>query len=268
MADPRDDLEDKLTLRGAFGRKRGRRDVESPGSPEPSPEPAAELDGTDGSGGDDPAEVPPIQTLTSGPIPGMHPPEPGPTPDVEAASESAEASPTPQQPSPAPATASPGPPPPAGRPTGASEREAADESATPWLERVDFLPRLTGRTAAIVTGVVVGLLGTALTAIGLQGCSSVRGTTACGAPGFFVLVAILAVMVLLGSALLAYWEIANSGSTSFLAVALVAVLSLLVLVDVLFSPWMFLVVPALSAAAYTASWYVTDRFDDEDLAAP
>ena len=267
MADPRDDLEDKLTLRGAFGRRRGRRDAEAPGSPEASPEPTAGLESTGEDAGGDPAEVPPIQTLTSGPIPGMHPPEPGPTPDVEAAPESAEASPAPQQPSPS-VPASPDPPPPAGQPTDASAGGPAGESATPWLERVDFLPRLTGRTAAIVTGVVVGLLGTALTAIGLQGCSSVRGTTACGAPGFFVLVAILAVMVLLGSALLAYWEIANSGSTSFLAVALVAVLSLLVLVDVLFSPWMFLVVPALSAAAYTASWYVTDRFDDEDLAAP
>ena len=61
-----------------------------------------------------------------------------------------------------------------------------------------------------------------------RGCEAVRGTSSCGGgPGFTLLVATFAVCVLLGSALLRTFLIPDPGSSSFLAVGLVAVVALL-----------------------------------------
>ncbi|HET9860375.1 MAG TPA: hypothetical protein VFQ19_11395 [Nocardioidaceae bacterium] len=125
------------------------------------------------------------------------------------------------------------------------------------------LPAVPARVAAVVTGVVVGLFGVAATSLALAGCEAMTGTSSCGGPGFFLLVAILAVMVLLGTALLKAWKVADAGSTSFLAVGVLTVVVLLVLLDLVFSAWMFLVVPLLTGAAYALAHWVTTRFGDE-----
>lgn len=143
-------------------------------------------------------------------------------------------------------------PPPAETPATSSSREGFK------------LPALPGMLAVALTGVVVGLVGTLLTYLAMLGCEAVRGTSTCGGPGFFFLIAILIVMILLGMTLLRAWRIADAGSTSFLAVGLVAVAVLVVLIDVIFSGWMFLVVPIVAAGAYALSHWVTTRFVDED----
>jgi hypothetical protein len=126
-------------------------------------------------------------------------------------------------------------------------------------------PALPGWLAAALTGLLVGAAGAAGTYGAMAGCEVVRGVSSCGgAPGFFILVAIVALMVLLGTGLLKAFRVTGAGSTSFLAVGIVTVLVMLLLLDAIFSVWMFAVIPALSAAAYLLAHWVTTRFDSED----
>lgn len=125
-------------------------------------------------------------------------------------------------------------------------------------------PRLPGSLASALTGVLVGAAGAGATYGAMTGCEIVRGVSTCGgAPGFFILVAIFALMVLLGGGILRLFRAESPGSTSFLAVGVVAVVVMLALLDVIFSAWMFAVIPALSAAAYLLAHWVTTRFDEE-----
>lgn len=182
--------------------------------------------------------------LVSGPIPGA------PSPPVSAARPHPDDDVPAHDPGPEPVT-EPG-----------THRE---DDSTPWRQRVDLIPMLPGRIAALVTGAIVGLAGTALTYAGLQGCSSVRGASTCGAPGFILLFAILVILVLLGSVLLSVWQIEGAGSASVLGVGLTAVVVILFFTSVVFSPWMFLVVPVVGALAYLGSWWVTTNFAEEPL---
>ena len=142
------------------------------------------------------------------------------------------------------------------------DEPVADEPVEePEAEREPFrLPALPGRLAAGLTGLIVGAFGAMLTYVSLQGCNALRGTETCGGTGLLLLVIILVVMVLFGSVLLAAWQITDARSTSFLAVGVLCVIVMLTLMQQLFSPWMFLIVPILSAAAYLLSHWVTTAF--------
>jgi len=143
-------------------------------------------------------------------------------------------------------------------PVAAMRRRAKRERSRPSM------PSVPGRLAAGLTGLLVGAVGGAATYGAMAGCEAVRGVSTCGgAPGFFILVAILVVMVLLGAAILRLFGVSAPGSTSFLAVGIVAVVVMLTLLDVIFSPWMFVVVPLLSAGSYLLAHWVTTRFDGE-----
>ena len=125
-------------------------------------------------------------------------------------------------------------------------------------------PRFPASMAALLTGLVVGLLGAVLTYGGLQGCEFLRGTDSCGGgPGFLLLVGILAVMVLAGGGLLTWLEVSDPRGTSFLGVGITAVVAMLALLETLFTAWMFVVAPVLSAAAYLLAWWVTSRFVEQ-----
>jgi hypothetical protein len=151
------------------------------------------------------------------------------------------------------------PPPPA-----PDEPEPRRRAAKKRPER--SLPTVPGRVAAVVTGLVVGGAGAGATYGALAACKAVRGVGTCGgSPGFFILVAILALMILLGSLLLKALKVSDPGSTSFLAVGVVTVVVMLTLLDVIYSPWMFVVVPVLSALAYLLAHWVTTRFEDEPV---
>ncbi|QCW49468.1 hypothetical protein FE634_01820 [Nocardioides dongxiaopingii] len=104
-----------------------------------------------------------------------------------------------------------------------------------------------------------------LTLLGTAGCDAVRGTSSCGTGlGMAGLVVILALAITAGSVLLRVVQVPDPGATSFLAVCLVGVVTLLVLVDVLGSRAMLVVVPVLGALAYGLSWWVTTTFVDSD----
>ena len=145
-------------------------------------------------------------------------------------------------------TASPLTPPPA--PSGNQERRPPRE---PWLA---------GRPAAVLTGLVVGALIVGATAGSLRLCTAVKGTSSCGGPGFFLLVAILVVSVLVGTGLLRLAHVSEPGSTSFLAVGLLSVVTLLFLVGSIFEWWMFIAIPLVSVATFLLSHWVTSTYID------
>ncbi|WP_162602485.1 hypothetical protein [Nocardioides daejeonensis] len=142
--------------------------------------------------------------------------------------------------------------------------EEEPRETTPRRTLADLrLPALPDPAAAAITGAIVGILAVGLTYFGLQGCEAVKGTSACGGPGIPILIAIMVVLVAVGSVLLAAWQITDPTSTSFLAVGLLAVIALLFLINVIFSPAMGIVIPLVSVGTYLLSQFVTARFIDE-----
>ena len=139
--------------------------------------------------------------------------------------------------------------------------EPADGGGRP---RGFTLPAASGRIAAVVTGLVVGLLAVGLVFGSLRVCEAARGTASCGGgPGLLLLVAVLVLLTYLGGWLLRAFGIRDSGSTSFLAVALLAVAAMLFLIEVLMSAWMVVVIPLVAAGAYALSHWVTTALVDE-----
>jgi hypothetical protein len=150
------------------------------------------------------------------------------------------------EPTPDPAPRSPLTPP-------AAPLQEPREPREPWLG---------GRAAAVLTGLLVGALIVAATAGSLRVCTAVKGTSSCGGPGFFLLLAILIVAVLVGAALLRAARVPEPGSTSFLAVGLLSVVTLLFLVGSIFEWWMVIVIPLVSVATFLLSHWVTVTFID------
>ncbi|GAB3762166.1 hypothetical protein GCM10027600_05520 [Nocardioides ginsengisegetis] len=122
------------------------------------------------------------------------------------------------------------------------------------------LPAVGGMTAAVLTGLLVGVITVGLTWASLHLCEVAKGTSSCGGPGFLLLLAIMIAMVFLGSLLLRAFGVTDPGSTSFLAVGLLAVLALLFLVDVLFNWWMIIVIPVFSVLTFALAHWVTTAF--------
>ena len=114
----------------------------------------------------------------------------------------------------------------------------------------------------MITGALVGVLTVGLTWAGFRLCEVVQGTSSCGDPGFLLLLAIMIAMAVLGAALLGAWDVAEPRSTSVLAVGLLAVVTLLFLVDVLFSSWMILVIPLIAMATFAVAHWVTTAASD------
>ncbi len=147
------------------------------------------------------------------------------------------------------------------------EPDESTETAGPVAakpKRQVRLPALNPMTAALVTGAVVGVLMVGLTGLGFRFCELVQGAPSCGDPGFLLLLAIVIVMILVGKALMAAWDLQDPGSTSFLAVGLLAVVALLFLVDVLFNWWMIIVIPLVSMVCFALSHWVTTAFVDDE----
>jgi hypothetical protein len=144
------------------------------------------------------------------------------------------------------------------------ERERAWELTAPADALVARLPTVKPLYAAIITGLLSGLA-VVLLAIGASaGCEAVRGTSSCGGGlGLLATVALLAIEVLIGANLLKAWQISDPFSTSFLGVGVVAIFAMLLFLDDIDSPWMLLVIPLMTAAAFAVSWWVTVRFVDE-----
>lgn len=122
-----------------------------------------------------------------------------------------------------------------------------------------------GLPAASLTGVVVGGLAVLLAWLAGVGCEAVRGTSACGGgPGLLILLVVLVVLTWAGSVLLRMLAVPHAGSTSLLAVGILAVLVLVFLLGSLDEAWAIVAVPTASALSYAASWWVTTAASDDD----
>jgi hypothetical protein len=125
-----------------------------------------------------------------------------------------------------------------------------------------------GLPAASLTGVAVGGLAVLLAWLAGVGCEAVRGTSACGGgPGLLILLAVLVVLTWAGSVLLRALGVPHAGSTSLLAVGVLAVIVLVFLLGTLDEGWTLVAVPVASAISYAASWWVTTAVGDDDPAA-
>lgn len=124
---------------------------------------------------------------------------------------------------------------------------------------------LAGPPAAAATGVAVGTLGVLLVWLAGVGCEAVRGTSSCGGgPGLLVLVVVLGALAWAGSLMLRALAVPDAGSTSLLAVGILAVLVMVFLLGSLDQWWAALVVQALAAGSYAAAWWVTTSVVGED----
>ena len=142
------------------------------------------------------------------------------------------------------------------------EPDTGDSPAIPGRRRERGGPLLPALTAVVLTGLLVGLVGAGATFGGLQACEVASGTSSCGGPGLFILVAIVIAMMLLGAVLLRLLDVSESRGVSFFGVGLLCVIVLLGLTEALFSAWMFVVVPALTALTFAIGRWVTTRFVD------
>jgi hypothetical protein len=159
-------------------------------------------------------------------------------------------------------------PPEASRHTDWSSGEAEDSqsvhldaqpAASPARTRPG-VPQVSGRVAAAIAGLLVGAVIVGLTTASFELCSRIQGTSSCGGPGLFLLLAILVLAVLVGTVVLRLCRVPEPGSTSFLAVGLTSVIALLFLVDELFEWWMLIVIPLVSVATFLLSHWVTTTF--------
>jgi hypothetical protein len=256
MSDEQDKLKLSLEPPKLFGRKKksdamGPSERTSPAPDTPEPEPAAEEPVVDPE---------PVAQATPEPEPEPEPaaiPEPEPKPAPQKAAEPAPIAKATSEPAEKPARprAKLAPdiePEPLSR-LDEEDAEIAAQAAEP--------PLLPLYPAAAVTGVVVGGAMVLLIWLSLRGCEAVRGTASCtGGPGFLLLVATFVLCVLLGSALLKVFSITDPGSSSFLAVGLVAVMALLFLIDALDHWSMLIVIPILGIGGFLASVWVTKTF--------
>ncbi|HEY0642553.1 MAG TPA: hypothetical protein VGD39_03975, partial [Nocardioides sp.] len=117
---------------------------------------------------------------------------------------------------------------------------------------------LPGLPAAALTGVAVGALAVRLAWLAGTACSAVRGTSSCGgAVGLPLLLVGLVLLACAGSVLLRGLGVAEAGSTSLLAVGILAVLVLVFLLGSLDEWWSVVAIPVTAVVAFCASWWVT-----------
>lgn len=128
--------------------------------------------------------------------------------------------------------------------------------------RTPGAPRLVRNAlvASALAGVVVAATLIGGTAGSLRLCEAAGGSDTCGGPGFLLLVGILALAVLLGAVLLRWLGVTSGGTVSFLAVALVAVVTATFLLDALDSVVTIAVVALLTVLAFVLSQWVTARY--------
>jgi hypothetical protein len=123
--------------------------------------------------------------------------------------------------------------------------------------------RLPGFASAVLTGALVGLLLVGSVKLALRGCDALRGTDSCGGPGFFLLVVILILLMVLATRILRLLGRTDAGTVALLGVGMAAVVALGLLSDHLLSPWMLLVIPAVSVMTFLVGHWVSTTVSAE-----
>lgn len=115
---------------------------------------------------------------------------------------------------------------------------------------VPAAPDVPAPAASAAVGAVVGLLVTASAALALAIFSAVRGTATGGGWGLLTLAAILALAVVVATRLLAYARVLEPGTTALVGLLFGVIVVLAALIDLVYTGWAWLIVPAVGAAAY------------------
>lgn len=116
-------------------------------------------------------------------------------------------------------------------------------------------PRMPYPVAAAAVGLLVAIMARSLVFAGEETCDAVWGTTSCGTAGGLMLLVIGALMLFLGTRLLRLLAVPEPGVTSALGMSLLAIAVLTVLLDQIFSPLMWIVLPLVAAGLYAlAAW--------------
>jgi hypothetical protein len=142
---------------------------------------------------------------------------------------------------------------PTGRGRRAQRRRSSRRRVGPRSARLPY------PLAAAAVGLLVAVLTLVLVLGGGQACEVVRGTSSCGSAGGFMLLVIGVLMILAGARLLRTLAVPEPVITSVLGVALLTIVVLAVLIDVIFSVWMWVVLPVLAAAAFAFSAWAATR---------
>lgn len=121
------------------------------------------------------------------------------------------------------------------------------------------IPHLDLRLAAVITGLLAGLVSVGLAVAALALFSEVRGVSSGGGRwGSLTFVVVMFVAFVIGELLLAAFGSKHARLTSFLGVILAIVTILAAFLDLADSRWAMLVVPLVGAAAYlVAHWLLT-----------
>lgn len=255
MAEEHDEAEEKLKveLPSLFGRKKRRGGDAGGGAPEvEAPRQPFEDEPADV---DEAAPVPPPVAPSGGGSSRFAPPDDGRAALVEAEAEAEQARPVFRDQVPSTGSTADG-----GAVSTGSTTDVGEPPATRKPRRP--VPPL---LAAAGVGLFVGILACGLTYLGMIACQEIQGTTACGTPGFFVLMAIVVMLVAVGGFLLAVLRVPDAMSTSFLAVAVLAVVALAFLIEVIFEWWMILVIPVLAGLLFAGSHWVTRTISSTEL---
>jgi hypothetical protein len=123
-------------------------------------------------------------------------------------------------------------------------------------------PRVPYPVAAAAVGLLVAILARVLVLGGERACDVIRGTSTCGTTGGFLLLVIAAAMIYVGSRLLRFLAVPEPGLTSVLGTSLVAIAVLTVLLDEIFSTWMWVVLPVVAALLYAFSAWAATRLSE------
>ncbi|MET0525328.1 MAG: hypothetical protein ABWZ91_11025 [Nocardioides sp.] len=276
---PDEDKQPSLEPPRLFGRRKKERPATEPERdeeptaaipvPEPDPTPPPQPDPTPPPQPEPVPEPTPVPEPEPTPVPEPEPtpaPEPVPVPEPTPAPLPDDVRPAAEE-QPAPRTLV------TGDPLFVDEVVPAEAEKEEWEDEPDEAPvrpprsrrvprdlPLTGYPAAAVTGLLVGALMVGMTVAVLRGCEAIRGTSTCGGPGLLLLVIILVILVIVGQALLRAFRVPDPGSTSFLAVGLMAVVALLFLIDVILDWQMLIVIPLVGVATFLLSHWVTTAF--------
>lgn len=118
-------------------------------------------------------------------------------------------------------------------------------------------PPLPAGVSVAVAGVLCGLATVGLVWLSGRGCDAASGAPNCGSLGLPLLLATVLVTIALGVLMLRRLMLPNPGLVSFLGVCFMLLIVVGLLSGRLLSPWMLVVVPAISAATFVAARYVT-----------
>lgn len=141
------------------------------------------------------------------------------------------------------------------------EQGEQDDEPAPVKERRERTPvHIDARAAAVLTGLIVGLVGVALTYGFQEGCAAVKGTGSCGGIGLVLLVVVLIAMLFAGSALFKTFGVPDAMSTSGLGVGIIAVVTVLFLLGLVDRWYAVVVIPVLGAIAYLLAWWASSSF--------